>query len=563
MSKLDVEALKRESRGLRGDLPEELAAATDHFGEGSVQLLKYHGIYQQDDRDARKSARETGAGKDFSFMIRTKNPGGFLPAAFYLGIDHLADAFANGTIRVTTRGALQLHGVRKNNLKHVIAQINEHLGSTLGACGDINRNVMAPAPPYAAPAYVAAREAAAAIADLLTPRATAYYEVWQDDELVHTSQEPGADEPIYGATFLPRKFKIAVTPPGDNSVDLYTNDVGVVPLLDAAGSVTGYDLTVGGGLGMTHGKHATFARIADEFAYVPRERMLDAVRAIVIVQRDNGDRTNRKHARLKYLIADRGIAWFRAEVERVAGFALEPWRPLPAWTIPAPRGWNDAGDGTWFYALDILSGRVRDGERTKLKTALREIVAATGRDLVATPNQNLLVVGVTGDQRATIDAILARNGVADTADDFERRAMACPAMPTCGLALAEAERFLPDLLDEIRAAWAGAGLDAGAPTIRMTGCPNSCARPSMGEIGIIGVSADRYHVYVGGSAVSTRLNTLARENVRGAEIAGVLAPLFMAYARDARDGESFGDFSLRHHLDPGAGPRLERIALGG
>jgi sulfite reductase (ferredoxin) len=549
MSKLDVEALKRESRGLRGNLPEELAAPTDHFDEGSIQLLKYHGIYQQDDRDARKSARETGAGKDFSFMIRTKSPGGLLPAAFYRGIDHLSDEFANGTIRVTTRGALQLHGVRKDYLKHVIAQINAHLGSTLGACGDINRNVMAPAFPYTAPAYVAARAACNAIADLLTPRATAYYEVWQDDELVHTSQEPGADEPIYGATFLPRKFKIAVTPPGDNSVDIYTNDLGVVPLLAADGTVEGYDLTVGGGLGMTHGKHATFARIADEFAFVPRERMLDAVRAIVIVQRDNGDRANRKHARLKYLIADRGIAWFRAEVERVAGFTLDPWRPLPAWTIPQPRAWNEQGDGRWFYALDILSGRIRDTETVKLKTALREIVALTGRDLIATPNQNIVIADVDADERVKIDAIFARHGVVDSHDDFERRAMACPAMPTCGLALAEAERFLPNLLADIRAAWNEAGLTDGVPTIRMTGCPNSCARPTMGEIGVIGVSADSYNVYVGGSPIATRLNTIYRERVRGGEIASVLAPIFTAFAADRRADESFGDFSLRYHTE--------------
>ncbi len=549
MSKLNVEELKRASRGLRGDLPEELAAPTDHFGEGSVQLLKYHGIYQQDDRDARKGARETGAGKDYSFMIRTKNPGGFLPAAFYRGVDHLSDAFANGTIRVTTRGAIQLHGVRKTDLKHVIAQINEHLGSTLGACGDINRNVMAPAFPYADPAYVAAREAANAIADLLTPRATAYYEVWQDDELVHTTQEPGADEPIYGATFLPRKFKIAVTVPGDNSVDLYTNDVGVVVLLAADGSVAGYDLTVGGGLGMTHGKHATFPRLADEFAFVPRERLLDAVKAIVIVQREYGDRTDRRHARMKYLLADRGVEWFRAEVERVAGFALEPWRPLPPWTVPEPRGWTAQGDGRWFYALDILSGRVRDSETVKLKTALREIVDATERDLIATPNQNLLIADVDDAQRRTIDAILERNGVLNVADDFERRAMACPAMPTCGLAVAESERFLPALLAGIRAAWFAAGLTEGVPTIRMTGCPNSCARPTMGEIGIIGLSLDTYHVYVGGTPESTRLNTVFREKVRGAEIASVLSPIFEAYATDRRDGESFGDFSLRFHQE--------------
>jgi sulfite reductase (ferredoxin) len=350
--------------------------------------------------------------------------------------------------------------------------------------------------------------------------------------------------------------------PGDNSVDLYTNDIGVVALLAPDGSVEGYDLTVGGGLGMTHGKHATFPRIADEFAFVPRDRMLDAVRAIVIVQRDYGDRTNRRHARMKYLIADRGLEWFRAEVERVAGFALEPFRPLPPWTIPQPRGWNEQGDGRWFYVLDILSGRIRDGETVKRKTALREIVEATGRDLVATPNQNLLIVDVEDAQRATIDTILARNGVVDDADDFDRRSMACPAMPTCGLALAEAERFMPTLLDEIRAAWSAAGLGAGAPTIRMTGCPNSCARPTMGEIGLIGVSADSYNVYVGGSAVSTRLNALYREKVRGAEIADVLAPLFATYAAERRDGESFGDFS-HTRTEMQAGMPQERIASGG
>jgi sulfite reductase (ferredoxin) len=550
MSKLDVEALKRESHGLRGELPEELAAPTDHFGEGSVQLLKYHGIYQQDDRDARKSARESGAGKDFSFMIRTKNPGGFLPAAFYRAMDTISDTFANGTLRITTRGALQLHGVRKDNLKDVIAQINEHLGSTLGACGDINRNVMAPPFPYASAPYVAAREAAVAIADLLTPRATAYYEVWQDEELVHTSQEPGADEPIYGATFLPRKFKIAVTAPGDNSVDIYTNDLGVVPFVAADGSVEGYDITVGGGLGMTHGKHATFPRLADEFAYVPRERLLDAVRAIVIVQRDNGDRANRKHARLKYLIADRGIAWFRAEVERVAGFVLEPWRPLPEWSMPHVQGWNEQGDGRWFYALDVLSGRIRDTAEVRMKSALREVVERTGRDLVATPNQDLIVIDVDAAQRATIEEIFARHGVSATADAFEQGALACPALPTCGLALAESERFLPALLADIRAAWTAAGLGAeGVPTIRMTGCPNSCARPTMGEIGVIGLSADSYNVYVGGTPASTRLNTVYREKVRGGEIAAVLAPVFAAYAEDGRPGESFGDFSLRFHTE--------------
>jgi sulfite reductase (ferredoxin) len=302
MSKLDVEALKRASNGLRGSIPEELATPADHFSDEAIQLLKFHGVYQQDDRDARKSARETGAGRDFSCMIRTKCPGGFLPADFYLGIDKLADLYGNGSIRVTTRGALQLHGVHKSNLHEVIHQINEHLGSTLAACGDVNRNVMATPFPLRRPDYDAAHAAAFAIADALTPRTKAYVELWSDGELAHTTQSEPVDEPIYGAAYLPRKFKIAVTVPGDNSVDLYTNDAGIVPLVADDGTIEGYNLTVGGGLGMTHGKHATFPRLADEFAFVTPEQLIAAVQAIVIVQRDYGDRTNRKHAQ----VHDRG-----------------------------------------------------------------------------------------------------------------------------------------------------------------------------------------------------------------------------------------------------------------
>jgi sulfite reductase (ferredoxin) len=545
VSKLDVEALKRDSDGLRGTIPDELATPADHFSEESVQLLKYHGVYQQDDRDARKSARESGAGRDFSCMIRTKSPGGYLPADFYLAVDRLSNLFGNNSIRITTRGALQLHGVRKSNLHEVIHQMNAHLGSTLAACGDINRNVMATPFPLQRPDYRAARDAAFAIADALTPKTKAYYEIWQDGELAHSTKGQPVDEPLYGNTYLPRKFKIAATVPGDNSVDLYTNDVGVVAIVDAAGTIEGYNLTAGGGLGMTHGKNATFPRLGDEFAFVTPDQLIPAVQAIVIVQRDHGDRTNRKHARLKYTIEDRGITWFRSAVEAQAGFTLAPWRALPAWDIPSYQGWAEQGDGKFFYALDILSGRIADTGMSKLKTALRQIVEQTGRNLVATPNQSLLILDVDAGQRKTIDTILLANGVTNNADEFEQKALACPALPTCGLALAEAERFLPALLGAIRTEWRAAGLSDGVPTIRMTGCPNSCARPTLGEIGIIGVSLDTYHVYVGGSAASTRLNHVYREKVRGEEIAGVLSELFRSYATERNPGEGFGDFCER------------------
>ena len=543
MSKLDVETLKRTSAGLRGTIPSELENERPDFGDDALTLLKFHGVYQQDDRDARKSQRASGAGKDYSFMVRTKNPGGFLPADFYLAMDTLADTFGNGTIRVTTRGGLQLHGVRKANLHATIAQINAHLGSTLGACGDINRNVMAPPEPFAAAAYASARDAARSIAELLTPRATAYYEIWQDGEVVHAS-EPQED-PLYGAAFLPRKFKIAVAAAGDNSVDIYTNDLGVVPIVAADGTLEGYDLLAGGGLGMTHGKHATFPRLADEFAFVPPHRLLDAVRAIVVVQRDHGDRVDRKHARLKYLVADRGIAWFRSAVEAEAGFALENWRPLPAWRVPEFAGWQEQGDGRFFYTVEIGSGRIRDEVGRATKKALREIVATTGCDLIATPNQNVLVVDIDPRDRPTVETILTKNGLTSPVDAFQRRALACPALPTCGLALAESERVAPRLLAAIREAWTSAGLGANEPTVRMTGCPNSCARPTLAEIGIIGTSADRYNLYLGGNPQSTRLNALHRENVRLGEIPAVLAPLFFAFARNRNAEESFGDYCAR------------------
>ncbi len=551
MSKVSVETLKVQSNGLRGSIPDELAQPTDHFSEEAIQLLKFHGTYQQDDRDARKSARDSGAGKDYSFMIRTKSPGGFLPAVLWSAIDDLSDLRGNGTIRITTRQGLQLHGIRKDNLRETIAQVNAHMGSTLGACGDINRNVMASPFPFASPAYRATRDVASKIADLLTPQATAYYEIWQDGEKVHTSNAK-AEEPLYGKTYLPRKFKTAVAVAGDNSVDLFTNDVGVVPILDAHGTVTAYNLAVGGGLGTTHGKKSTFPRLADPLGSVSPERLLDAVKAIVLVQRDNGDRTDRRHARLKYLIADRGLEWFREAVETQAGFKLDAWQALPDWTVPAYAGWNEQGDGKWFFALDVLSGRVRDTGTVRTKTALRKI-ADRGHDMIATPIQNIIIIDVSPEEKPHVDAILTRNGVVVRGglDPFSLVALACPALPTCGLSLAESERVLPALLDSLRSAWEAAGLGTDAiPTLRMTGCPNGCARPYVGEIGIVGVSLDRYNVSLGGNPESTRLNTLYREKIPLAEIAPTLQPVFAAFAKDRTPDESFGDYCVRTLVEP-------------
>ncbi len=539
------ERIKAESNGLRGTIARELSEPTERFVEENVQLLKFHGIYQQEDRDVRKAARGTEAPRAHSFMVRTKNPGGYVPAAFYRAIDELATTHANGTIRITTRQAFQLHGVHKSELKDVIATIDESLGSTLGACGDINRNVLAPAAPFAMAPYRVAREAAHAIADLLTPRTRGYYEIWQDGELAHSS-EPEID-PLYRDVYLPRKFKIATAVAGDNSTDIYTNDVAVVPVHSDVDVLLGYDLYVGGGLGMTHRKPATFPRLADEFGFVDAADLLPFVRAIVEVQRDYGDRVNRKHARLKYTIADRGLDWFRSEVERYAGKRMQPFRPLPPWQHRDYLGWHEQGDGRLFVGLSVENGRIKDDDEIRLRGALRTIVTRFDLDVVLTPQQNVLLVDIPREARADIEAILSAHGVRPIEEIslLERHAMACPALPTCGLALAEAERTLPSLVDTLEVRLAALGLADEPISIRMTGCPNGCARPYMSEIGIVGVSADKYNVYLGGSTDSTRLNVLFRELVPAAEIPALLDPLFAAYAREREAGETFGAFCAR------------------
>ncbi|MBW4696774.1 MAG: NADPH-dependent assimilatory sulfite reductase hemoprotein subunit [Aphanocapsa lilacina HA4352-LM1] len=546
MRRSKVEQIKENSHNLRGRLREELQQPeTTHFAEESVQLLKFHGIYQQDDRDGRKARKDAGLAPDYAFMVRTKNPGGYAPAAFYLAMDRLADALGSATLRVTTRQGLQLHGIRKHNLREAIATISAQLGSTLGACGDINRNVMAPPAPFTARPYTVAREAAAAIADLLTPRTGAYFEVWQDEALVH-SGEPEV-EPIYGKTYLPRKFKIAVAVEGDNSVDIYTQDLGVIPVFEDGERLLGYNLTVGGGLGMTHAKPETFPRQADHLGFVPSEDMLEAVKAVVLVQRDYGDRYNRRHARLKYLIHDRGLDWFRTQVETYLGKPLQPWRALAPWVFCDYLGWHPQGDGRYCLGIWIENGRIKDAGDFQLKSALREIVERYGVDLILTPTQNVLLVDIAPEARAPIDAILQSAGVrpVQAISNAERYAMACPAWPTCGLALTESERALPGIIAEIEAQLTELDLADEQISIRMTGCPNGCARPYMGEIGFVGSAPGAYNLYLGGNLASTRLNWIFRERVRREDILAVLGPLFSYFKCERAPGESFGDFCLR------------------
>lgn len=548
MSKLDVEQAKAQSRGLRGSIASEILEPTPKFSEESANLLKFHGTYQQDDRDARKAAREGGDGdKAYAFMLRIRATAGRVPAVLWRAVDQLADQHGNGTIRITTRQALQLHGVRKPNLKATIAEIIAHLGSTQGACGDVVRNVVAPPWPYAAPVYTELRALAARIAEEFTWKSGGYLEIWQDGERV--DDEP-APEPIYGATYLPRKFKIGVTVAGDNSIDAYTNDLALVAITGENGEVVAYDVLAGGGMGRTHGKTTTYPRLASPLGAVPPARVLDAVRAIVLVQRDFGDRTDRRHARLKYLIDDRGLDWFRAEVERVGGFTFDPLIALPEWDDTPRFGWHEQGDGRWFFGVHIANGRVRDTADVRMKSALRAI-AERGVDLTATLGQQLLIVDVRDEDRAAIDAILDEHGVvpAQALAPFRRTALACPALPTCGLSLAEAERAIPELLDAIETELERVGLDDEPISVRMTGCPNGCARPYVAEIGVVGQSADRYQVFLGGHRAGVRLGQAWREKLHLAEIAPALAPLFATFAAERRDNESFGDWCTRAVLE--------------
>ncbi|TVP62305.1 MAG: sulfite reductase, ferredoxin dependent, partial [Leptolyngbya sp. LCM1.Bin17] len=461
-----LEGIKERSNFLRQPLASELLEDTNHFTEDAIQILKFHGSYQQDNRDNRVKGQE----KDYQMMLRTRNPGGFIPPELYLTLDRLSDQYGNGTLRATTRQGFQLHGVLKQNLKATIAAIVNSLGSTLGACGDLNRNIMAPPAPYKnQPEYRLAQEYANRIADLLRPQTEAYYEIWLDGEkavsveehpdVVAARQRNGngtlvhdTEEPIYGTHYMPRKFKCAVTVPGDNSIDAYTHDVTLVVMTDKAGQLKGFNVLAGGGLGRTHNKEETFARAADEIGYIDKADVYELMKAIVATQRDYGDRHNRRHARMKYLINDWGVERFRQQVETYLGKPLKPFKKLPKWTFYDYLGWHEQGDGKLFVGVPVENGRILDREGLQLKTALREIVQRFNLPMLITPNQSVLFYEVKPEDKDEIQAILNRSGIIKETDldPLVRYAMACPALPLCGLAVTESERIMPTVLGRLR-----------------------------------------------------------------------------------------------------------------
>jgi sulfite reductase (ferredoxin) len=556
-----AEGWKKRSNNLREPVATELLQDTTHFTEDGIQILKFHGSYQQDNRDNRVKGQE----KDFQFMLRTRNPGGFIPPQLYLTLDRLSEEYGNSTLRATTRQGFQVHGVLKKNLKIVFSSIIKSMGSTLGACGDLNRNVMAPPAPYKnRPEYIFAKQYADNIADLLAPQTGAYYEIWLDGEKAITAEEDPAvkaareknsngtifadqEEPIYGTQYMPRKFKCSVTVPGDNSIDLYSQDLSLVVITNAAGELEGFDVFAGGGLGRTHNKEETFARVADEICYVAKDDVYDLVKAIVATQRDYGDRTDRRHARLKYLMNDWGVDKFRAKVEEYFGKKLAKFKPLPEWKYQDFLGWHEQGDGKLFLGISVDNGRVKDEGKFLLKTALREIVQKYNVPMLLTPHQNILIYDVSEKNRKEIQGILDRCGIkSETAiDPLERYAMACPAMPTCGLAITESERVIPGVLQRIRTVLEKLGMPEEHFVVRMTGCPNGCARPYMAELGFVGSAPEAYQVWLGGSPNQTRLATPFEEKVPFNGLEAFLEPIFVCFKQGRSLGESFGDFCDR------------------
>ncbi len=564
-----LEGIKERSNFLREPVASELLLDTTHFSADGIQILKFHGSYQQDNRDN----RQMGQSKDYQMMLRTRSPGGFIPPQLYLTLDRLSEEYGNGTIRATTRQGFQLHGVPKQNLKTVLASIINSMGSTLGACGDLNRNVMAPAAPYKdRPEYQYAWEYANNIADLLTPQTGAYYEIWLDGEKAIEAEEapevkaarqrngngtvlPNKEEPIYGEHYMPRKFKISVTVPGDNSVDLLTQDISLVILTDDSGQLEGFNIYAGGGMGRTHGKEETFPRTADPIGYVAKEDVYDLVKAIVATQRDYGDRVNRRHGRMKYLLHDWGVEKFRKVVEGYFGKPLSPFRSLPEFKYLDYLGWHEQGDGNLFLGISIENGRIKDEGTLNLKTALRDIVQKFELPMRLTPNHNIILYEIEPQQQLEINQILILNGVEvdpGKIDSLVRYSMACPAMPTCGLAITESERALPGILDRIRSLLNKLRLEKEHFVVRMTGCPNGCARPYIAELGFVGQGPESYQVWLGADPNQNRLAQAYLEKMHVNALEETLEPLFVYFKQERKSGqvaESFGDFCHRVGLE--------------
>lgn len=543
--KLDeMEHIKNRSNYLRGTIKEGLAdEITGAIAEDDTKLLKFHGSYMQDDRDIRDERRKQKLEPAYSFMIRVRVPGGTATADQWIAMDDISTEYANNTIKLTTRQAFQFHGILKRNLKSSMQSIHHAVMDSLAACGDVNRNVMCNPNPYQSGVHKEVDTLATKISDHLSPQTGAYHEIWLDDEkIVDTKEEV---EPMYGKTYLPRKFKIGIAVPPSNDIDVYSQDIGLIAVIEDD-QLVGFNVTVGGGMGMTHGDTKTYPQVGRLLGYFPKEEAVDVCEKILTIQRDYGNRENRKNARFKYTVDRVGVGFIREELNKRLGWEIEEAKPFEFKHNGDRYGWTE-GSGKWHFTLFIQNGRVKDTSDYKLKTALREIAEIHTGDFRLTPNQNLIIANVAKSKKQQIQKIIDHYGITDGEHytGLRRNSMACVAFPTCGLAMAESERYLPTLINKIEGLLDEAGLNEEEITIRMTGCPNGCARPALAEIAFIGKAPGKYNMYLGGGFTGNRLNKLFKENIGEDEILESLKPILIQYGKEKNDGEHFGDFVIR------------------
>ncbi len=540
-----VEGIKARSNYLRGTIVESLADdATGTLAEDDTQLSKFHGFYQQDDRDVRAERTRQKLEPAHSFMIRVRVPGGIATSEQWLEMDALARRYANNTLRLTTRQAFQFHGVIKKDLKPTIAAINSSLLDTIAACGDVNRNVMCTPLSERSAIHAAAYKTATAISSHLTPNTSAYHEIWLDKKRVAGTED---NEPIYGATYLPRKFKIGIAIPPSNDVDIFSQDLGFIAI-QKDGKLAGVNVAVGGGMGMHHGEPETYPRVADVIGFCTPDQAVDVAEQVVRIQRDNGDRTNRKHARLKYTIDDNGLDWFKDELHKRLGFELQPESPYLFVSRGDEFGWSTDQQGKWHLTLFVPQGRLADIGDVNMLTALARVTKVHEGTFRLTANQNVIISGVQANKKRSIERLLETNGVRPQREisPLRQQALACVALPTCALANAEAERYLPELTAKIESLLEKHGLIDEAISLRITGCPNGCARPYLAEIGLVGKALGQFSLFLGGDSNGTRLNKITHENVNEAQILDILDQWLSAFVLQRQADESFGDFIDRH-----------------
>lgn len=544
--KLDaLEYLKDESNYLRGTIEQGLAdPLTGAISDDDTKLLKFHGSYQQDDRDLRDERRKQKLEPAYSFMIRVRLPGGTATPEQWIAMDDISNNYANQTLKLTTRQTFQFHGILKRNLKSSMKKINESVLDTIAACGDVNRNTMCNPNPYQSHIHKEINDYATKISDHLLPKTNAYHEIWLDGEKVLDSSEE--IEPMYGKKYLPRKFKIGIALPPSNDIDVYSQDIGLIGIVEDE-TLVGFNVTVGGGMGMTHGNTDTYPQVGRLAGFVPKEQVVDVCEKILTIQRDYGNRENRKNARFKYTVDRLGVDKVVEELNTRLGWEIEEARDFEFEHNGDRLGWIEGDEGVWNYTLFIQNGRVKDTEDYQLKTALRKIAETHTGDFRLSPNQNLIIANVTPEKKEEIQNLIDQYGLTDGKNytGLRRNSMACVAFPTCGLAMAESERYLPSLISKIEDLLDEAGVNDEEITIRMTGCPNGCARPALAEIAFIGKAPGKYNMYLGGGFKGERLNKLYKENIGEQEILESLRPILMDYGKERLEGEHFGDFVIR------------------